>query len=506
MTELELRQQIVNTFLTYLGAKQGSSQHKEIIDTYNNDSPLPRGYKVTYTDPWCATTVSTMAIKCNMKDIIPKECSCGEQIALFQQLGRWEENDTYRPQIGDIIYYDWSDGPNYATTDDKNSPNHVGMVCSVSGNTFQVVEGNKGSPSAVGIRDMKINGRYIRGFGLPDYASKATPEPAPKSDIKVYKQNGILITEMPVSFFKLTMVNRPKKSLGMTNYCNANFFGVYNENKADFTLPVGHIICDYKVDPNAANSDKNCDKYCHERGTFNDDKFTFDSSKWSYDNKFYGKALTTLQIKSNKAVINDVTSLPSGLDYAVTGIPIMLKGNDVSWKNYVSKQGWDGSELYATSHVFVGIKQEQADRIYVMGYTTKTSNLIYSAEMYNLLKPLGFRDVIKLDGGGSFYMNTGGFTIATSENRRINAIIRWERAAATPQNPYTEPKVAIKKGSTNVEGVKWVQWQLNYKDYPLNIDGSFGPATDAQVRKYQKDHGLTVDGSVGPATRKSLKE
>lgn len=71
--------------------------------------------------------------------------------------------------------------------------------------------------------------------------------------------------------------------------------------------------------------------------------------------------------------------------------------------------------------------------------------------------------------------------------------------------PYVEPTVTIKKGVKNTSGVKWVQWQLNKKGYSCDVDGSFGPTTDALVRKYQKDHGLSVDGSVGPATRKSLK-
>lgn len=171
MTEKELREQYVNTAAAYVGAQKGTSKHHEIIDTYNTIKPLPRGYKVTYTDAWCATTVSAMAKKCNLLDIIPAECSCYYMIEGFKKLNRWVENDAYVPNIGDIIFYDWNDS---GSGDDKGTPDHVGIVESVSNGTITVIEGNKGSPSQVGRRYIAVNGRYIRGFGIPNYASKAT--------------------------------------------------------------------------------------------------------------------------------------------------------------------------------------------------------------------------------------------------------------------------------------------------------------------------------------------
>ena len=46
----------------------------------------------------------------------------------------------------------------------------MGIVCEVNGNTIKVIEGNKSD--AVGYRTINRNERYIRGFGLPDYAEE----------------------------------------------------------------------------------------------------------------------------------------------------------------------------------------------------------------------------------------------------------------------------------------------------------------------------------------------
>ena len=172
MTENQLRQKIVDTAVAWLGCKESDGSHKQIIDVYNAHKPLARGYKVKYTDAWCSTYASAVAIKAGLTDIIPTECGCEKHIELFKKLGAWKENDAYTPKMGDYIFYNWDDGGNYASTDLTASADHVGIVTKVSGNTFTVIEGNKSN--AVGYRTMKVNGKYIRGFGTPDYASKAT--------------------------------------------------------------------------------------------------------------------------------------------------------------------------------------------------------------------------------------------------------------------------------------------------------------------------------------------
>ena len=153
----------------WLGCKESNGTHKKIIDVYNAHKPLARGYKVKYTDSWCATFVSACAIKVGYTDIIPLECSCNQMINGFKKIGRWCEDDAHVPSPGDVIFYDWQDK---GVGDNKGSSDHVGIVEKVEGNIITVIEGNKSD--AVGRRKLQVNGRYIRGYGLPKYDAKVT--------------------------------------------------------------------------------------------------------------------------------------------------------------------------------------------------------------------------------------------------------------------------------------------------------------------------------------------
>ena len=184
MTEKQLREKAVSTAETWLGCKESNGTHKKIIDLYNSVKPLPRGYAVQYNDAWCATFVTAVGIAAGLSDIILRECGCSNMVQLYKNAGRWQENDAHRPNVGDVVFYDWQDN---GKGDNTGNPDHVGIVCSVSGNTIKVIEGNKNN--AVEYRDLQVNGKYIRGYGLPDYASKATAEkPAEKSVAEVAKE------------------------------------------------------------------------------------------------------------------------------------------------------------------------------------------------------------------------------------------------------------------------------------------------------------------------------
>lgn len=172
MTEQQARQKLILAFKGWLGYSEANGKHREIIDLYNTQKPLPRGYKVKYSDEWCATAVTAAGMKAGLSSIILGECSCSRMIELYKKVGRWQEKDSYVPSIGDIVMYDWQDGTNYAKTDNTGNPDHVGIVAGINGDTLIIIEGNKGEK--VAYRNLKINGRYIRGWCLPDYAGIAT--------------------------------------------------------------------------------------------------------------------------------------------------------------------------------------------------------------------------------------------------------------------------------------------------------------------------------------------
>lgn len=172
MTANELRQKLVATAKAYLGCKESDGSHRKIIDIYNGHKPLARSYKVKYTDAWCSTYVSAMSILCGMTTILPTECGCGKHIDLFKKLDSWVESDAYVPTAGDVIFYSWNDS---GIGECSTGASHVGIVTSCDGRKITVIEGN--ISNSVGYRTLDVNGRYIRGYGVPKY-EKLTKEEA----------------------------------------------------------------------------------------------------------------------------------------------------------------------------------------------------------------------------------------------------------------------------------------------------------------------------------------
>ena len=185
MTESELRKTVVSIVTKWLGGKQGSSIHKEILKIWNDYAAkhgLPHAYE-SYA--WCAETASAAYIKAGIGPYVPLSLSCGQLIEQAKAKGWWIENDAHKPKIADQVIYGW-DAPKTGDAPGKYYHDHVGTVVSVGKDTFTVVEGNAGSPSQVRKLTRDVDFRYISGFICPDYksiAKKLTPA-TPKEEKK----------------------------------------------------------------------------------------------------------------------------------------------------------------------------------------------------------------------------------------------------------------------------------------------------------------------------------
>lgn len=171
MTELELRAGVIKIARSWLGKNEADGSYQVILDIYNAHRPLPRNYRLTPRDPWCAGTLSAMAIVTGLTRILPVECSCSRMIAQLRAMRAWVENDAYHPSAGDLLFYDWDDSSPGNPQDNRGAPEHVGIVERVKTGKITVIEGNK--DRTVARRILPVNGRFIRGYGTPNYAQEA---------------------------------------------------------------------------------------------------------------------------------------------------------------------------------------------------------------------------------------------------------------------------------------------------------------------------------------------
>lgn len=168
-TEKDLRKAYVKTAAKFVGAKQGSKKHREIVDTFN--SVKPDGEVMNYTAPWCAASVTAWAIKTLGKTdagkVYPLDYNCGRLIDKARKKKTWIENDDYKPTAGDLIIFNWTGGPGQI----KIGADHVGVVEKVADGFIHTIEGNYTRAAVVGRRAFPVGWEYIRGFISPACAT-----------------------------------------------------------------------------------------------------------------------------------------------------------------------------------------------------------------------------------------------------------------------------------------------------------------------------------------------
>lgn len=117
--------------------------------------------------------------------------------------------------------------------------------------------------------------------------------------------------------------------------------------------------------------------------------------------------------------------------------------------------------------------------------------------------------VLVVAGVAAAFLFTGGSKKATppptqqtttrqTTTRQTTTVARGSRSAA--------PTVTLKPGDKGPQ-VKRLQRFLRLFGYSTDkVDGDYGPATQAAVKRFQEASKLTADGVVGPATLKALKQ
>ena len=228
-----------------------------------------------------------------------------------------------------------------------------------------------------------------------------------------YTVNGLTICR--ADDFSIEYCDRKKKNIPEDRYINGGFFGNYKSASGSlFTLPVGNLVCDIGgVDPAA-------EKYIKPYISGGKLRLGCDNNASA---QYHGRKVSTLvKTRSGKVYVADLSAPPSDAIYAISGVPTVRNCDDVDYYNYVKKQGWDESCMYATYRNWLGIRDGE---IWVISGKTSTRNYIYGMEFWKKIRGEGFSDIICLDGGGSYVRKTAAGKYATVENRRINNYITY---------------------------------------------------------------------------------
>lgn len=234
-------------------------------------------------------------------------------------------------------------------------------------------------------------------------------------DVEVNNYGDISVLSIPASRFKIKWGDCRKTKLSTQSLAfNLGYFANYKEGEELFTLPSGNLVAD--IEPKMVS--ETVLKYLRER-KLTDSKLYFPACL-NASAQFRGKEVTTLFVYTDGTaeILKADDCRDDNIAYAVSGAPIIINGKQATEEEVLS-EGWDNSIQRATFHGLLATKANDS-HIYYFYLKTVSSKCISTGELYDRIKNLDFNNVIKVDGGGSFYYKNGNVVCRTSEDRQIN--------------------------------------------------------------------------------------
>ena len=111
-------------------------------------------------------------------------------------------------------------------------------------------------------------------------------------------------------------------------------------------------------------------------------------------------------------------------------------------------------------------------------------------------------------GAKVFRITDSGWQLAGTYDlsRRVKTTLGMSRTVADQFGPCTTapPQATIIRPGRSGSEVAALQVALVGLGYPIGVDGTYGPRTEAAVRDFQERKGLEVDGLAGPRTQFAL--
>ncbi|WP_288090036.1 peptidoglycan-binding protein [Roseiflexus sp.] len=103
---------------------------------------------------------------------------------------------------------------------------------------------------------------------------------------------------------------------------------------------------------------------------------------------------------------------------------------------------------------------------------------------------------------GDFRLHSSAETDLTPSSPLVAPLTAFHRITIQTQRSPQSSRPTLRQGSSHAEDITFLQERLNSDGATpaLEVDGIFGPLTDAATREFQRRHGLIVDGIVGPQT------